>query len=102
MSSPRPNARPKCSNCVGSGKHCSHADLIADIQWFKKYRSVDRVAEDIPFFKNEPINTWGRDIGLSADQIQTLKRRNWSADLGDFVRRPQERRRCESCRREKA
>lgn len=66
MINPRPNARPKCSNCTrGSGKHCSHSNLILDIQRFKKYGAGLRIPEYNAFFRNEKIDVWGPSIGLS-------------------------------------
>lgn len=60
MVSPRPKARPKCSNCLrGSGKHCSHSDLILDILRFKNYGQGLRIPEYNAFFKNTRIDTWG-------------------------------------------
>lgn len=86
MQSPRPNAVPKCSNCLrGSGKHCSHSDLILDIQRFKKYGNANRTPEYVSFFRNQSIDSWASSIGLSSDQVLFLKRKCWTGDIGDHL-----------------
>lgn len=81
---------PKCAACVkGSGRRCSHTDLVLDIKKFRAYGtgvgSGVRMSEYASFFGGEPISVWGSALGLSIARIDQYKQFVWQTGLGQHL-----------------
>lgn len=83
---PRKGALYKCSACVrGSGRRCSHSDLIHEINNFRRDGDGRRTDEFSAFFRKRPLDEWGPQIGLSQLQIEELAKRDFLRGMGQHM-----------------